>query len=214
MSVQKPAKHGRDHCIGGEDPIPCLGVQFFRAVYSDATGITGIGGTNKNLDWLWWQNGAPSIFEPRKTNGDPDPVNGTDLARYIRLKVPGRYTFSIGVRPEDAFNGFKISLNESPEDDPFGYAEDHYAGLNDGTYNTSGWLAWTFSRIYPMLDPFASDAANELVQWPDFAGGGFVGAYFTMAADLASGTTEVRHAFLDIGYEPVTFPTDTSWPQP
>lgn len=24
MRVPKPAKHGRDHCPGGEDPIPCL----------------------------------------------------------------------------------------------------------------------------------------------------------------------------------------------
>lgn len=30
MRVPKPAKHGRDHCPGGEDPIPCFSNSWIR----------------------------------------------------------------------------------------------------------------------------------------------------------------------------------------
>lgn len=43
MSVQKPAKHGRDHSPGGEDPIPLPIVREIK-VFSDTQGVaTGDG---------------------------------------------------------------------------------------------------------------------------------------------------------------------------
>ena len=194
----KPDKHGRDHCPGGEDPIPCLMIQTFRASL-DTPSITGITGTMKNVDWNAWQNGDESVFEPRKTTGAADPVEGVDLARVIRCKKPGRYTFTVGLHfSSPVFDSYVLSLNDS--DATYGYADQHVGGKMSGTINTQGFFQSTFSRIYPMINLFDDSL------WPDFTAAGFAPVYFGVAVIAASGQT-VDLATLEIHYEAnVSFP--------
>lgn len=181
---------------------------MFRAIWTDSTGVTGITGTGQNLDWNIWQTGDTSVFAPLKATGGT-PIPGTDLMRYVRCKLPGRYTFNVAVDVQDAVDGFKISLND--DDVPWGLSEDYHHGPT-GAYNLTGFTAFSFARIFPYIDPGDSAFAGELVEWPpDMAGADSVEVYFTMAADIAT-STEVKFATLEVTYEPVKFPTSTAWP--
>lgn len=205
MSKQVLPIHGDQHCPGGPDPIPCLGVQIFRAQkYSLANEVT-VTGTSAPIDFDWWENANDSIYLPGKPNGNPDPVMGTDLVRYVSLMQPGRYTFTFRVRiGGGSVNGVRMALNESPEDPTWGLSDDTFEGPNSN-YNLVGWHTTTISRIYPEVDIFATPA----VHWPDFSLGAGVGSYWTVAVNIPSGSRTVRYAQLEIGYEPVS-----SFPEP
>lgn len=49
----KPDKHGRDHCPGGEDPIPCLGTEWVQRVKTTDQGIT----SSTNDTEVTWEAG-------------------------------------------------------------------------------------------------------------------------------------------------------------
>lgn len=203
MSVTKPAKHGRDHCPGGEDPIPCYSISMFRASRSVTT-ISGITATSQNIDWDRWENGDPNIFTPRKTTGGADPIEGTDLVRSIRLLKPGRYTFTVGLHWQTGtgdIDGYALALND--DDATYGYPDQHFEGPVK-TYNSRGFGTSTFTRVYPLID------LGSNVVWPDFSTGNFVPAYWTIAV-IAAASRTIDLATLEIHYEGnVTFVTPGS----
>ena len=159
----------RPKALGGTDPIEPV-TPFFRAIYQDDTGVTGITTTLKNLDWTWWQNQDTDVFQPLKAGGGA-PINGTDLARYIRLKPPGLYSFSVACKPTSTtnMNGWAVFLSD--DDTPWGFKEGIFHGPAISTYEHGGWMIFHWERIYPYIDPFDSEFAGEIVYYPpDMAG--------------------------------------------
>lgn len=177
----KPPDHGRDHCPTGSDPCPCIGAQTFRALrYSND--LTSIGSVDAPLDWVNWEwSGVNSIFSPRKIGGGPDPVIGTDLMRSIRLVAEGWYTFTLGVHFTATVDGFKLVLNDG--DPIFGRSDDIFGGPTT-VYNTTGYCVGTWTRFYPLFDPFASGAHT-------------VDVNFAVAVN-AGGTRTIDEAYLDV----------------
>jgi hypothetical protein len=57
----KPAKHGRDHCPGGEDPIPC-GLPWAR-VHIAATSVTATLGTPANYAAPFESGYFPTMYQ-------------------------------------------------------------------------------------------------------------------------------------------------------
>ncbi|MDQ3671685.1 MAG: hypothetical protein M3364_04500 [Actinomycetota bacterium] len=201
--------HGADHCPGGPDPIPCLGGgAYFRAYLMryigspQPTAIGGVGTTNVQARYDWWETSDPSVFEPRKTADAPDPVMSTDLAWSVWLKQPGAYTITMGMRLNDLVTDYKQEWNDS--DAPFGYPDGAYSGSSQG-YNAVGFMVDTITRIYPLPD-YVGDPPNAF--WPNFGGGGHVNGYVTIGARNVSGISdnELELAFLEILFQPFTIP--------
>lgn len=212
--------HGRDHCPGGPDPIPCLGADgaFFRAYLMrypgspQAAAISGIGTTNVQLRYDWWENSDPDVFEPRAyTGGSNPPVMSTDLLGSVRLYQPGHYTICVGALFDDQYYGHKLEWNDS--DAPFGFAESGVGGgdsetrPSSGVYNIVGIAVQTLTRIYPLPD-YDGDPPN--VYWPADLGDGsaFVEGYVTAGSHNISGASDnsIGLAFLEILFKPFTIP--------
>lgn len=191
-----PALHGRQHCPGGEDPIPCLGVQYFRAYLFDD--MTGVATTMQDVTWDEdWENGAPSVFTPRTAAG-ATATQGVDGVRFVDLNVPGRYTFTAGLYFSASFNGsVGIMLQDQNPVLSTPYIVVHGPHTYDfggaAALQLQGYYLFNYSRVYPLLDPF-----NSGDQLP-------VSTYFQVGQNSGSGKT-ISEGFLEIQYEPVVFP--------
>ncbi len=216
MADLKPSKHGRDHCPGGEDPIPasCLGGgSFFRAYWLRYTGsprtaeITGIGTTNTQARYDWWETSDASVFEARKVTDNPDPVIGTDLAWSVWLKKPGFYTITMGMLLNDLVTDHKQEWNDS--DLPFGYSDGVYGGSTQG-YNLTGFKVSTITRVYPLPNPSGGPPDPDVPGnwWPRFDLDAHVNGYVTVASRNVTGTNdnELRYTFLEILFQGFPLP--------
>lgn len=211
MADLKPSKHGRDHCPGGEDPIPasCFGGgSYFRAYLMRYTGspqtamITGIGTTNTQARYDWWETSDTTVFEPRKTADGADPVMSTDMAWSVWLKQAGHYTITMGMKLTDLVTDYKQEWNDS--DTPFGHPDGAYSGSSQG-YNAVGFMVDTITRIYP-LPNYGGDPPNTF--WPNFALSAHVNGYVTVGSRNVTGISdnELDLAFLEILFQPFTIP--------
>jgi hypothetical protein len=192
--------HGWTHAPkeqGGTDPIPGLaGVRIFRAWKYLLAHQVAIGVTHQAINWDWWENGDPTVFEPRTTTDSADPVIGTDLARYVRLLRPGRYIHTIQFQfTSSTTDGWHIALNDLPED-PWGMKE----GSMEGPYFGDGWISYTIARVYPEVDIADSPPSH----WPNFGAGGYVGSYWTVRKQTSNST--LRYARMEIHYEEASVP--------
>lgn len=170
---------------------------MFRAMRTDD--VTSLTGTSQQLDWDTFQNGDATVFQPRNAADSADAVSGVSDTRNIRLKKAGLYTFTVGIKENTADGGYKIAFNDN--DPVWGYSEDHLSGPTT-TYNIVGFVTWTFSRAYPIWDPFSTPPS-----WPNFGLSAFVPANFTVAANHSGTARTITNAFLDVYYDPnVTFP--------
>lgn len=206
--------HGWTHAPkaqGGTDPIPPAGgPSFFRAYFMRYTGspqttaFTGIGTTNIQVRYDWWETSDSTVFEPRAYIGFSNPpVMSTDLVGSVRLYQPGHYTIAMGMLLNDTVNDHKQEWNDS--DSPFGYPDGVYGG-GTSDYNVEGFLIQTITRIYPLPD-YVGDPPNAY--WPTTLGsGGFVTGSVTVGSRNTSGLSdnELELAFLEILFTPFTIP--------
>lgn len=153
----KPDKHGRDHCPGGEDPIPCLSIYIFRAYRRD-TSVTVAGATSIVVDWDYWENGAEGVFAPLDVT--LDPADPDEVIRRVELNVednPGRYTFFFGAVPSSNITGTTL-LTMHDGDDLFGFPDGAYHGAFSGGLEPA-FMVLNISRVYPMFDPLDEQAS-------------------------------------------------------
>lgn len=92
----KPDKHGRDHCPGGEDPIPCLGPTCLRALRDYGTGLVVASASETPVTFDQWENENSSIFGETLFSGDLQKVS---------FKAQGVYTVTITAMWEAQFDG-------------------------------------------------------------------------------------------------------------
>lgn len=90
----KPAIHGRDHCPGGADPIPCLGSVCLRALYHPTGGAAVATLTETIILFDTWENEATSVFG--------ETLSGGDLQK-VSLLQQGIYTVTVQTQWETAF---------------------------------------------------------------------------------------------------------------
>lgn len=191
MPVDYHAWTHRPKSLGGTDPLE-IGVSVFRAYRHDDASI---GLTMVDLNWDEdWENGNTDVFTPL-TSGGADAVQGVDEVRYVDLNLPGRYTFCAGFNFGTTFDG-SVGIMLQDDNNVLGtpYMTVHgpttYGGSSLGN---QGFLIATYSRVYPLLDPFAS-------------GGQFPTRTYWQIAQNSSAAKTLTEAFLDIHYEPVTLP--------
>lgn len=184
----KPALHGRDHCPGGTDPIPCLGGSVFRALhYNDDVGddITVGGATNVDITYNYWNDADynPSIFRPETSLGGT-PTLGTHNVQRVELLASGFYIISWGLNWSSPHTGLtQMSIHD--DDVTFGRPDTVVHGGN-GAFNTSGYLVQTMARYYLLLDPFDS--------------GSWIPGIQTDAAQTSGSSKVVNEAWLEITY--------------
>lgn len=178
-----------------------------------STALGGIGSTNTQVRYDWWENGDPSVFEPRAFTGSSNPVVlSTDLVGSVRLKQPGHYTITMAMVLFDSTYGHKQEWNDS--DDEFGFAETamgggdrspaHLTSPPGDLYNAVGWLTQTITVIYP-LPAYGGDPPDTY--WPETLGdGGFVTGFVTVGSlnQTGSNDNELEYAKLEILYTPLT----------
>lgn len=219
MSKEVVPIHGPDHCPGGPDPIPCLEASFFRAYLMRYTGspqstpLTGIGTTNVQMRYDWWENGDESVFEPRAFGaGANPPVMSTDLLGSIRLYKRGHYTITMAMVLDDDVYGHKQEWNDG--DAEFGFAETAMGGGDrepaqptGDIYNAVGWLTQTITIVYPM-PAYLNDPPDTY--WPTNLGDGasFVSGTITVGSLNVSGLSNnsVNFAKLEILFRSLTIP--------
>lgn len=161
MDAVQPAMHGRDHCPGGTDPIPCFpAIQIFRAANNQTTTVPGT--SRITVDFEEWQVSAPAsvpvAFTPLDTAlvaADPG-----DVVRRVQLELEGRYTFLFGAVRGSAISGtLEIAMHDG--DDTWGFPDCVYHGDEDGGLGI-GFATLSLSRIYPIYDPFGG--VNDIPQ--------------------------------------------------
>ncbi len=164
--------------------------------------ITGIGTTNTQVRFDWWETSDTTVFSPRKSSDNPDPVMSTDMCWSVWLQKAGHYTIGMGIQLNDKVNDWRLDWNDS--DTPFGRAEGNYGGSTDG-YNLVGFLHTTLTRIYP-LPQYGTDPPSTY--WPDFPGSAHVNGYVTLGTRNFSGLNdnELRMAWLEILWTGFTIP--------
>lgn len=183
-------------------------VAYFRAYLmryagSPQTGvIAGVGTTNVQARYDWWEYDDATVFEPRGPSDAPAPVMSTDLMWSVWLKKAGHYDITMGMLLNDEVMGYKQEWNDS--DAPFGFAETEMGGGErhpDGglnpIYNGIGWLMSSFSVIYPIPE-YQGDPPN--VFWPNFGLGAHVNGYVTVGTlnSTKSSDNELEAAKLEI----------------
>lgn len=159
----KPALHGRDHCPGGTDPIPCLGANVFRALhFNDAVGddITVGGTTNVDVTYNWWNDADydRTIFEP----GPATPVLGTNNVQQVGLLKSGLYVISWGVNFTATVAG-AVQMSIHDDDIIFGRPDTVIHASQSG-FSTIGYLTQTMARKYLLSDPFDSGLWEPHIQ--------------------------------------------------
>jgi hypothetical protein len=103
--AQQPAKHGRDHCPGGADPIPCFPGAWVRRRYTGST-----------LSFTSGNDLAVSF----NTNGEQGSDDWRDFfevtsAVLIEPKVKGHYMLSGKFRWANVFGNSIIILHDGPQ---------------------------------------------------------------------------------------------------
>jgi len=86
--VVQPAMHGRDHCPGGSDPIPCLQGVCIRATYVPAGGLTIATATETFINFDTWENESAVVFG--------ETLSGGDLQKISLLQI-GVYSINAGI---------------------------------------------------------------------------------------------------------------------
>jgi hypothetical protein len=135
----KPALHGRDHCPGGTDPIPCGQYPIvFRAAIQFPPGLdpeadrthygSGDGGDNVYFD-TWDTTFDTSVYDISDWDF-VDPITGLDSIAGVSLKAPGVYSMTASIELDDFFNG--ISHIASNFDDGRGVYQEHNQAANTG----------------------------------------------------------------------------------
>ncbi len=181
---------------------------YFRAYWMRYTGsplitdITGIGTTNIQTRYDWWETSDATVFEARKTADGPDPVMSTDMAWSVWLKKAGFYTITMGMYLNDDVTDHKQEWNDS--DAPFGLEDGVYQGSSQG-YNAVGFMVSTITRVYP-LPNYGGDPPNTF--WPNFTGGEHVNGYVTVGSRNVTGISdnELQYAYLEILWTGFTIP--------
>jgi hypothetical protein len=99
MPDLKPAMHGRDHCPGGADPIPCLDTSSVRSIVFDGYNYANTGDDEiPDDDWTdvaingqrWWLQGSHS--HPDDNPGwfwdlDTGIIGRNEFAHYLLVGV-------------------------------------------------------------------------------------------------------------------------------
>jgi len=195
MPVDYHAWTHRPHEQGGTDTIDVGMVDCFRAYMFDDMSVNT---TMIDVEWdEAWENGNTSAFQPR-TSAAVVAVQGVDEVKFIDLLLPGRYTFCAGFKFSASFNGnVGIMLQDDDPVQTIPYLVVHGPRTYDfggvAALQLDGYLLFNYSRVYPLLDPFASG-----VQLPSRC-------YFQVGQNSGSAKT-ISEAFLDIHYEPANIP--------
>ena len=170
----KPPMHGRDHCPGGADPIPCFGA-YFRGIWDHT--IDDLTGTSRDVDWGplefgvgpftpgWEIGGAPGVFQVRDATGSTT-VTDTERVRHIDVLRPGIVTVTWGLRfslTGDAVNGDVYSFFTKINDTVNDYTMHQTFAAPSGVQST-GWITTSFQRVIPVMDPFASGSQTVSIQ--------------------------------------------------
>lgn len=162
--------HGWTHAPksqGGTDPIPGSADTdaYFRAYLIDD--LTNLSGTDQIVDWHtgWELGGEAGVFQPKTTA--LSNATTSDKVRRLDLLVPGRIEMCWGFEYSltgDAANGDVYSHFLSDNNPVFGsnYQDTHAAPSG---VQGEGLLISNYSRIYPLLDPFASGTQTIQFQW-------------------------------------------------
>jgi hypothetical protein len=163
VAENTPAKKGAQGTWGVEDlrkrPSPRTGGwTSFRALhYDDAVGndVT-VGASQADIPFNYWENGDATVFQPRTSVGGT-PTLGTHAVQNVRLLAEGLYLIAWGVRFNDEFEG-TVAQYVHDADPIFGYPEvtAHGAVELAAVAMSGGFLVQSFSRHYPLLDPFDS----------------------------------------------------------
>jgi hypothetical protein len=90
MSDLKPAMHGRDHCPGGADPIPCWGLQFASVI----TGVQSISDNAGHDNYVDFENGGGG-FSLNRNDARLDLVDDTPNTPFSGISVPGGYLVQV-----------------------------------------------------------------------------------------------------------------------
>lgn len=182
--------HGQDHCPGGPDPIPCLGVvDYFRAVLFLTIGnAVSVGSTMVDVEYNTWENSNSAVFAP-KTSAGADPTEGVDLVQQVQLLQDGRYIISWGVYFTTDFDGVVAQFIHdgdpiSGRPDVMYHGPSTYGGR---TPSSRGYWTQTISRVYPLLDPFGSGSWTPVIS--------------TDVAQTSSANKLVQEAWLEIHRE-------------
>lgn len=152
----KPAKHGRDHCPGGEDPIPCLSVPaMFRARRKTTFQTLSSTGAETDLEWNYWEITDTAVFAAYDSGGT-QKTTATDTIRSVRLLVPALVVMSGCISVQTLAGGHIVVVINDGYDNP--EIEVHplqVAGAGgDYLFNKSG--------SYPIWDA-TDDPAGEAV---------------------------------------------------
>lgn len=105
----KPAKHGRDHCPGGEDPIPCLETSassMYHLISAVGQNEHTILGSSALLTGYYICNIASAYRYVKLFNKATTPVVGTDTPA-MTLGIPPITAANIGF---ESFPEFPLGL--------------------------------------------------------------------------------------------------------
>jgi|SoiMethySBSTD1v2_1073268.scaffolds.fasta_scaffold666037_2 hypothetical protein len=144
-----PALHGRQHCPGGEDPIPCFPVPaWFRGV-CDVNVVRTSGGSQTTVDWPEWDCSDIEVFTPLDASlATADPG---ETVRRVQLNAAGWYSIYFGALPTATASG-PIELAMHDGDDTWGFPDQVIHSSH--TSFADGFLTFQLNRIYPIFDPF------------------------------------------------------------
>lgn len=141
--------HGRDHCPGGTDPIPCFPIPAWFRAARDTTVTRNSGGSQTIIDWLYWESSDTTVFTPLDaTLVEADPG---ETVRRVQLNEPGWYSIHFGAVADVNANG-SVELAMHDGDDTWGFPDSVNHAVQ--TAYGSSFLAFHISRIYPIFDPF------------------------------------------------------------
>lgn len=139
----KPAIHGRDHCPGGADPIPCLPLpKVFRAVQWNEETNTSSLGTMDQLFFDYYSNPDDTVFEVETD------VNGNLVSVYVA--TPGFVVCTLDLYWPVSFDSSVAGIiNDSEQVFPPS-GQEFTRKLRDG-YNEGMTYSVTLTRHYPTI---------------------------------------------------------------
>jgi hypothetical protein len=155
--------HGRDHCPGGTDPIPCLPVpQVFRASQWDTQTTTGTGTDMEQVSFDKWSNPDTTVFA--ETLRDPGPSG--PLLKVIGSKS-GLYVASLYINCVQSFDASVAGLIDD-EEGTWGPAGGEFTRKMRAGHNVGFNYVVTISRHYPTID-FEEGTHGAVQDFPSFS---------------------------------------------
>jgi hypothetical protein len=153
----KPALHGRDHCPGGTDPIPCFPRPVrWRARRKTTFQTLGSSGAETELLWNFWENDDDSVWTQYAAGGALETTT-TNPVRTVQLEVPAVVWIGgcISVQTLGAAAGSQIVIviNDGYDHPEIVVHPKQVAGAG-GDYN------FNHIRSYPVVDP-SDDPGGE-----------------------------------------------------